>query len=339
MQTRKSKYLVTGAAGFIGSHLCRKLLSKPDTQSVIGIDDINNYYNVTIKTRRITSLLQDDRFSFKKISILNTEKMRAVMRTYQPTVLIHTAAAVGVRNGENNPLEYFSTNIIGTMNVLEAAAACIKQAIIFSSSSVYGSTLHLPFRESEPIHITTPISVYGTSKVAMEMAVRNFYQRTGISTTIVRPFSIYGPDGRPDMLPIKLLIAAKTKTPIDIYAPTASSRDWTYIDDCVGMIMALLSRPNHLQTVNIGNGHPIQLNRIITIAQTIVKDYGYSIRVVNKPANSIEISNTQADTTRIKRIYTKATIPFELGFSRTAEFFFKHGDLYTSSKPIPRFTR
>lgn len=328
MQTKKQTYIVTGAAGFIGSHLCQALLNKTNTQSVIGIDTINDYYRIAIKNRRIKILSENKRFSFYKISVLDKEMMTAIAMKHKPTVLIHTAAAVGVRNGEGNPVEYFSTNTIGTLTTLEATATFIQQAVVFSSSSVYGSTQHLPFQESEPITISTPVSVYGASKAAMEIAVHNFYKRTGIPITIVRPFSIYGPDGRPDMFPIKILISAVKRTPLTVYSATTSSRDWTYIDDCVDMIMTLLHAPKDLQTVNIGNGHPVRLDHVIAIARSVINAYNYSIQSIDKPANLVEIKNTWADTTTIKKIYTNLTTSFDQGFIKTADFFFKHVNLY-----------
>ena len=329
MRTQPHTYLITGAAGFIGSHLCRTLLKDTYAAEVVGIDNINGYYNRNIKLRRIHELSKNRRFHFYKTSILEKSAIQSVAKKHKPNILIHTAAEVGVRNGELHPVEYFSTNVIGTLNILEAAVPYAQHAIVFSSSSVYGSTKHLPFRESEPLLPSTPLSTYGASKLAMEMAVQNFYKQTQTPVTIVRPFSIYGPDGRPDMLPMKLLVAAKTSMPLDVYAPTKLFRDWTYIDDFVSMILTILQKPNHIQVVNIGNGHPMRLDSVITASQKILQRHGYSITYTSKPANPTEMIKTWADTTQLKRLcHFSAQTKYEEGFNKTADFFFSHINLY-----------
>jgi len=331
MHSNNQVYFVTGAAGFIGSYLCRALLKKTPAARVIGVDNINGYYNKKIKLRRIKELSKNSRFIFYKTSILEKNTIRSITEKHKPSVLIHAAAEVGVRNGELHPLEYFSTNVIGTLNVLCATVPYIQHAVVFSSSSVYGSTKHLPFRESEPIAPSMQLSIYGASKFAMEVAVQSFYNRTKIPITIVRPFSIYGPDGRPDMLPIKLLLAAKTNTPIDVYAPTKSFRDWTYIDDCVGVVLSMLEKPHRIQIINIGNGRPVRLDAILRTSQKILQHYGYSIPYKPKPANSTEILKTRADTTRMSGIYRlPEKTAYKEGFMKTAEFFFSHLNLYIS---------
>jgi UDP-glucuronate 4-epimerase len=329
MGTRPRTYLITGAAGFIGSHLCRAILKKYPCSTVVGIDNINTYYNPKIKTRRIYELTRDKRFLFYKTSILDARKIRSVFASHKPSVLIHAAAQVGVRNGEINPAAYFSTNVLGTITVLEAASSYISHALIFSSSSVYGSTKRLPFRESEPITPVTPLSVYGASKAAMEIAVHNFFKRTNIPVTIVRPFSIYGPDGRPDMLPVKLLVAAKQRIPLDVFAPDKLYRDWTYIHDCVRWVIDIVKHPVGLQTINLGNGNPLRLDAILAIARKIIRPYGYSLSYTIKPANKSEMIKTQADTDKLKTVVgSTAKTSFEKGFTETVRFFLSHKYLY-----------
>jgi UDP-glucuronate 4-epimerase len=320
----KHRYIITGAAGFIGSYVCRALLKQEPSSLVVGVDALTNYYDPKIKLRRLKELTNNKRFIFCKASILNKTAIRAINDTYAPDTLIHLAASVGVRNGELFPLEYYKTNVTGTMTVLETLAPSLSRAVIFSSSSVYGKTGRLPFRESEPVTLSTPLSVYGVSKAAMEAAVRNFATRHIIPVTIVRPFSIYGPDGRPDMLPMKVLAASLTNTPIEIFAAAATHRDWTYIDDCVDMIMRVLETSGGIRTVNIATGHPIRLDRLITIMLRIIRRYGHSVRCVGKPANNVEMPRTWADTSSIKKIYSGRPVSFEKGFSRTADFFFEH---------------
>lgn len=329
MQKSKDTYVVTGAAGFIGSHLCRAILTQYPGSTVVGIDNINAYYDPKIKLRRIRELSKNKGFIFYKTSILEWDIIRDIASRHKPAILIHTAAEVGVRNGEAHPLEYFSTNVMGTLNVLEATAPFIQHAIVFSSSSVYGSTRRLPFQESEPLLPSTPLSTYGASKLTMEIATQSFFKRTGVPITIVRPFSIYGPDGRPDMLPMKLLMSAYKNSGISLYAPDKTWRDWTYIDDCVEDILALLKIPRGMRIINIGSGKPIRLDRTIKTAQSIIQKYGYSFRYVIKPSNPTEIAKTWADTAALHIVRKKRTITrFESGYQKTADYFFSHKDFF-----------
>lgn len=328
-KTEKHTFFVTGAAGFIGSSVCRRLLNQSKANFVVGVDNINPYYSVHIKKRRITELSSHTRFTFYTASILDREKVSLIVKTHKPATVIHTAAEVGVRNGETNPIQYFTTNVLGTVTLLEGITAHARHIIILSSSSVYGTTRTLPYSEDEPITLKTPLSVYGNSKAAMEMAVYNFFNRTGISTTIVRPFSVYGPDGRPDMLPMKLLTAARLGKSLEIYAPTKNYRDWTYIDDFVESIIAIQKKPKGFRTVNIGSGKPLRLDRTLAIAQKVIKEYGYPLGFIQRPANKTEVLKTHAKTSTLQNVYNvRAKTEFEEGFRKTAAFFFSHEELY-----------
>jgi len=329
LKRKKNIFLVTGAAGFIGSSICRYLLSLEGTQSVIGVDNINSYYSIKLKKRRIQELSVNKCFVFYKESILNKEKIALIVQQHKPNILIHTAAEVGVRNGESNVLSYYSSNVLGAMTVLESSKESINHAVILSSSSVYGLHSDLPSKEQENITLHNPISVYGASKAAMEIAVHNFFRRTKVPTTIIRPFSVFGPDGRPDMLPIKLLLAAKLEQSINVYAPKNNFRDWTYIDDFVRGIGAILKNPDKFQIVNLGTGSPLRLDQTLKIAQKIIKKYGYSLSIFVKPANAMEVSITHASTEKMNSKYNIVfENNFEEGYKRTADFFFNHLDLY-----------
>ncbi len=325
-----NRYIITGAAGFIGSYICRELLEKSDTESVIGIDNLNPYYSSKIKQFRLAEFETNPKFKFYNESITATQRLINILDAYKPTTLIHAAAEVGVRNGEENPLQYFSTNVIGTLSVLEACRRHISHAVVFSSSSVYGNTSTVPFNEAEDIHLYTPISVYGASKTSMEIGVKNFFDRTGIPTTIVRPFSVYGPNGRPDMLPLKLLMSAKQQNRIDIYSPSVLSRDWTYIEDFLQMFLALLDRPNKLQIVNLGSGRPLLLKDVIHVAEDVIHQHGLTLKCSYKSASPAEMLQTWANNDKIQNISKiKKFRDFNYGFTKTADFFFSHLDLYS----------
>ncbi len=305
------------------------LLNHSIAPYVVGVDNINPYYSVRIKKRRITELSSNKRFTFYSDSILDRAKISSIMDRHRPATVIHTAAEVGVRNGEKNPIGYFSTNVLGTVTLLECCVPYAHHVILLSSSSVYGTTRNLPYSEDEPITLKTPLSVYGNSKAAMEMAVHNFFTRTGIHLTIVRPFSVYGPDGRPDMLPMKLLTSARMGKSLEIYAPTRNYRDWTYIDDFVKSILAIVNKPKGFQTVNIGSGKPLRLDKTLAIARKIIKEYGYTLAFVERPANKTEVLKTHAKILLLQNVYNARVITeFEEGYRKTAAFFFSHEELY-----------
>lgn len=323
-------YLITGAAGFIGSYICRMLLEKEGTQSVVGIDNLNEYYSPKIKRFRLAELVKEKKFTFCNETVTDNRALRTIVAKHKPRVLIHTAAEVGVRSGEENPLRYFSTNVMGTMTVLETCKEYINHAIVFSSSSVYGNSSPVPFSESENIHLFTPISAYGASKMSMEVGTKNFFDRTGIATTIVRPFSVYGPNGRPDMLPIKLLISAIKQERIDVYSPSVLSRDWTYIEDFLHLFLALLDRPNTFRVVNLGSGKPLLLNDVIHIAEEIIRQRGLALKCSYKRALPAEMLQTWANNDKIMKLSkVKEFTSFKNGFTQTADFFFSHLDLYS----------
>lgn len=330
MNTHTQRYLLTGAAGFIGSNICKKLLSMKETELVVAIDDINDYYSQSIKRRRIRMLSSNNKFRFYEESTLNTEAITSIVNRHKPTTLIHAAAEVGARNGEKNPLKYFATNVMGTVSTLEACKEYIQHAIVFSSSSVYGNGIKGKFKESEQIHLLSRVSTYGASKKAMEIAVQNFFARTGIPTSIIRPFSVYGPDGRPDMLPMKILISAAYNIPIEIYSPSQLSRDWTYIEDFTSMFSCVLKSPDKFQIVNIGSGAPILLKKVISIAEETIRKHGYAFMYYIKNASKTEMVHTWADTGKIQSICPHISLTnFESGFKQTAHAFFSHLDHYT----------
>ena len=330
MNTVNEIYLLTGAAGFIGSNICKYLLSRPETRLVIGIDNLNDYYSPDIKRYRLSAFNKHQAFIFFEKSILDYSGLQEIIRKYKPTTLIHTAAEVGISSGEKHPLEYFSSNVLGSLTVLEASKDSIRHAIMFSSSSVYGNSTHVPYSESEEISLSGNISTYGASKASMEIGVKNFHIRTGIPLTIIRPFSVYGPNGRPDMLPQKLLLCAHNNTPITVYSPMILKRDWTYIDDFMCMFSSVIDKPKMFQILNIGSGIPILLRDVLDTAQRVLREYDLTIQYSVSEAKPHEMKQTWANTSKIK-VLTDAFIytNFESGFKKTAEFFFKHRDLYS----------
>jgi UDP-glucuronate 4-epimerase len=316
--------LVTGAAGFIGSNVCKLLLK---THTVIGIDNLNSYYSPTIKKYRIAELQKHRRFVFIRSSFWSSATLREIHKKYTPEILIHAAAEVGVRNGEAHPLSYIKTNVLGTATLLETTKEHMKHIVLLSSSSVYGNA-RLPFKESTRLR---PLSIYGVSKKNMEDYAGQFFTKNRVPLTIVRPFSVYGPNGRPDMLPMKILRASAQNAPIIITGRT-TRRDWTYIDDVAQSIITIAMKPTTFDIVNLGFGKPLTNEAMLRMAQVILLRHGQSLHYSFLPLGKTESEATHADTIKLGRVYgIRPRVPFEVGFQRTAKFFFSHQSLYEKS--------
>jgi len=316
--------LITGAAGFLGSTVCNTILHAYPKDTIIGVDNFTPYYTPIIKKRRISILKKQTRFTFIESSFFSKQTLLAVQKKYNPAILIHTAADVGVRYGEQHQARYMRTNVYGTSVVLETLAASMKHILLFSSSAVYGNT-GLPFSETNS---PNPISVYGVSKRSMELYAQYFFRRYQTPITVLRPFSIYGPDGRPDMLPMQLIFSAVRNQPI-IISGKRVKRDWTYIKDFAAAFMRILKHPRGFQYVNIGRGTPITNEAVLRIAAATLKQSGYPLSYTFGPYNTEEMQATRADITQlVSRYNTNLPTGFTDGFKQTLAFFLKHTHLY-----------
>ena len=258
------KILVTGCAGFIGSHTCEFLLKRGDM--VLGIDNINDYYDINKKLENLKILEKYDNFAFKKEDICDTVSIT----NWKPDKIIHLASMAGVRYSIKNPALYEKVNIGGFINILEQAVKNnVKQLVYASSSSVYGLNKKVPFSESD--EIKTCNSPYACSKMAMELFARTYYQLYGIKNIGLRFFTVYGPRGRPDMAPYKFLNAIKNGDKFKKYGDGTSSRDYTYIDDIVSGIIAALDNKKNIECeiYNLGNSSPVTLNEFISICEKV----------------------------------------------------------------------
>jgi UDP-glucuronate 4-epimerase len=258
------KILVTGCAGFIGSHTCEFLLKRGDM--VLGIDNINDYYDINKKLENLKILEKYDNFAFKKEDICDTVSIT----NWKPDKIIHLASMAGVRYSIQNPALYEKVNIGGFINILEEVVKNnVKQVVYASSSSVYGLNKKVPFSESD--EIKTCNSPYACSKMAMELFARTYYQLYGIKNIGLRFFTVYGPRGRPDMAPYKFLNAIKNGDKFKKYGDGTSSRDYTYIDDIVNGIIAALDNKKNIECeiYNLGNSSPVTLNEFISICEKV----------------------------------------------------------------------
>jgi UDP-glucuronate 4-epimerase len=233
------KLIITGSSGFIGFHLSKLLLKKG--YSVLGIDCMNNYYDVKLKQSRLKILKKEENFLFKKINIENGKKIKNLFKNFKPNYVIHLAAQAGVRYSINKPRLYLKSNIDGTFNVIEAShASNVKHLIMASSSSVYGANQSIPFKEIDKTE--TQLSIYAATKKANESMAHAYSNIWKIPITMLRFFTVYGPWGRPDMALFKFTKGILNNSPIDIYNNGKMYRDFTYVDDIIKGIYLLLKK-------------------------------------------------------------------------------------------------
>ncbi|MDK9855709.1 NAD-dependent epimerase [Staphylococcus equorum] len=271
------KILITGTAGFIGSHLAKKLMSQG--HEVVGVDSINDYYSVTLKEDRLASI-DNENFTFYKTKLENYEELTKIFTDEQPEVVVNLAAQAGVRYSIENPRAYIDSNIVGFMNVLECSRHFnIKNLIYASSSSVYGANTSKPFSTSD--NIDHPLSLYAATKKSNELMAHTYSHLYNLPTTGLRFFTVYGPWGRPDMALFKFTDAIVKDETIDVYNHGKMMRDFTYVDDIVEAISRLVKKPASpnpewtgespdpgssyapYKVYNIGNNSPVRLMEFV----------------------------------------------------------------------------
>lgn len=267
------KILITGVAGFIGSHLAKKLIAQD--HDIIGIDNINDYYDPQLKEDRLKSI-GNKNFTFYKVDLENSQKLKEIFEKHYPSVVVNLAAQAGVRYSLENPSAYIDSNIVGFMNILECARHYQVDNLIYaSSSSVYGANTSKPFSTSD--NIDHPLSLYAATKKSNELMAHTYSHLYNIPTTGLRFFTVYGPWGRPDMALFKFTDAIVNDRPIDVYNHGRMMRDFTYVDDIVEAMSRLVEKPAQPNTdwdgakpdpsssyapykiYNIGNNSPVRL--------------------------------------------------------------------------------
>jgi len=262
------KIFVTGSSGFIGFHLSKKLLEKG--HSVHGFDSMNKYYDVKIKKARLKILKEYKKFSFTKNKLENKKILSDSILKFKPTVIIHLAAQAGVRYSIENPKVYMDSNITGTYNIIELAKKInIKHLLIASSSSVYGANKKLPFTETDKTE--TQLSLYAATKKSTESIAHSYSNIWKTPITMLRFFTVYGPWGRPDMALFKFAKGIINKKKIDIYNNGKMYRDFTYVDDIVNGITALINKPpnlNQLGKIRNDSLSPVAPFRTLNIGNT-----------------------------------------------------------------------
>lgn len=292
------KILVTGAAGFIGSHLSKKLIKGGN--KVLGIDNFNTYYDVDLKYARLNKLVNHKNFICKNIDLCDKPQLEEIFKNNNFDIVVNLAAQAGVRHSIKNPQSYLDSNLIGFMNILEAVRNYkIPHLIYASSSSVYGNSDNIPYSESQ--NINKPISLYAATKISNEAMAFSYSHLYNFSTTGLRFFTVYGPWGRPDMAYYLFTKNILENKPINVFADGLLKRDFTYIDDIIdGMTLILNKTINKKRSeiFNIGNNKPIVVNDFI---KTIEKSLNKKAKINFLPMQNGDVQQTYADLSKISK--------------------------------------
>ena len=322
------KTLVTGAAGFIGGSLSGALLRQG--HEVIGIDNLNDYYDVSLKEARLKLLQGKTNFQFQKLDISNHSEMEELFSVGSFDAVIHLAAQAGVRYSIENPNAYVESNLVGFGNVLEGCRqGKISHLIYASSSSVYGANKILPFVESD--NVDHPISLYAATKRANELMAHAYSYLHGLATTGLRFFTVYGPWGRPDMALFKFTRNILSGDPISVYNHGQMVRDFTYIDDVVEGLIRVIDAPPKVTEIadgtitapwriyNIGNSHQVQLMDYISMLE---QELGKKARVRFLPMQDGDVPATQADTGKLESDFGyRPQVKVEEGIARFVSWY------------------
>lgn len=290
------KLLVTGAAGFIGSHLVDRLLNTG--YQVSGIDNFDSFYNPKIKEKNISRALESSQFKLFRRSILNKSELDRIFSQEHFDLVIHLAAKAGVRPSIQDPTGYFQVNAEGTLNLLELCRKHhIGKFIFGSSSSVYGNNKKIPFSEQDPVD--HPISPYAASKKSAELICHNYYHLYKINIFILRFFTVYGPRQRPDLAIHKFFKLINANKPIPIFGNGETYRDYTYIDDIIDGILKSIKKVKGYEIINLGESEPIKLKNLIkliekTVGQKVEKQY-----LDKQPG---DVNKTYADIEKAKKL-------------------------------------
>ena len=293
--------LVTGAAGFIGSHTAIRLLQRGD--QVIGLDNLNDYYSPERKRSNVREVGQQARtqhqFEFIEGDIRDRQLLARLFRQFDVRAVVHLAAMAGVRVSVEDPWLYYDVNLTGTLNLLEAVRAQSERAVfvLASTSSVYGATETLPFVETE--NADRPLAPYAASKRAAEVLGFTYHHLHGLDFTALRFFTVYGPRGRPDMMAYKVLDSAYGGSAVPYYNNGQMHRDWTFVDDVVSGVVAAADRRLGYEVINLGRGEPVLVSDFVDSLERLA---GRKPKLVPNPMPDADVSYTYADISKARRL-------------------------------------
>ncbi len=328
------KVLVTGAAGFIGSFASQRFLARGD--EVVGLDNLNDYYDVTLKQARLARLTSQRAFRFEKLDLADQDGMKQLFARERFERVVHLGAQAGVRHSLIDPHSYISANVVGTLNVLEGCRHNgVGHLVYASTSSVYGASTKMPFTVHEPA--SHPLSLYAASKRATELMAHNYSALFGVPTTGLRFFTVYGPWGRPDMALFLFARAIIDGKPIEVFNNGNHKRDFTYVEDIVEGVVRATDRPAKAnpdwdsnnpdpassrvpyRLYNIGSNRPIELLRYIEVLEQCL---GRKAQRVMKPLQPGDVPDTFADVTElVSDVGYQPDTPIEVGVRNFVDWF------------------
>jgi UDP-glucuronate 4-epimerase len=286
--------LVTGAAGFIGSHLTEALLKRGD--KVVALDNFNDYYSPARKRANVAPFVNHPNCVLLEADIRDMAAIEMIFEQHQPHKVAHLGAMGSVRYSVKNPHIYIETNIIGTHNLLNVAQRhSVINFVFASTSSVYGQTDKIPFEENDPTD--RPLAVYPASKKAGEVLGHAYYNMHRLNFTALRFFNVYGPKGRPDMMPYLVIERIYQEKEITLFDNGQMRRDWTYIEDIIFGVLAALDKPMGYEVINLGRGQPVLMSDFIEIAEEIVGKKAI-IKAVAAPASEPKVTYANVDKAR-----------------------------------------
>ena len=333
-------YFITGSSGFIGSNLAKRILNEEDNVLVIGLDNMNNYYDVKIKEWRLAQLNKFDNFKFIKGDLADKETVENIFKEYHPNIVVNLAAQAGVRYSITNPDAYIQSNLIGFYYILECCRNYPVEHLVYaSSSSVYGSNKKVPYSTDDKVD--NPVSLYAATKKSNELMAHSYSKLYNIQSTGLRFFTVYGPAGRPDMAYFGFTNKLINGETIKIFNYGNCKRDFTYIDDIVeGIIRVMKKAPEKkngedglpippYKIYNIGNSHPENLLDFVQILQeeliragVLPKDYDFEAHKELVPMQAGDVPITFADTTPLERDFGfKPSTTLRDGLRKFAEWY------------------
>ncbi|HSH78810.1 MAG TPA: GDP-mannose 4,6-dehydratase [Herpetosiphonaceae bacterium] len=294
------RYLVTGAAGFIGSHVVRALLARKD--SVVGLDNLNDYYDPARKRANLEEVqggpAEKDHFRFVEGDIRDRSLVARLFAEHQFDAVIHLAAMAGVRASIEDPYLYVDVNLVGTISLLDAARESnVGNFVLASTSSVYGNTQQIPFVETDTCD--RPLAPYPASKRSAELIAFAYHHLYGLNCTALRFFTVYGPRGRPDMMAYKVLDNIFFNKEVPLYNNGRMHRDWTYVEDIACGVVAAADRPLGYEIINLGRGEPVLLADFVRCVEELA---GRRARLVPAPMMDADVAYSYADTTKARRL-------------------------------------
>jgi UDP-glucuronate 4-epimerase len=317
------KILVTGGAGFIGSNLTKKLLERGD--SVVCVDEFNDYYSPKIKELNVAQFANNPNYTLHRGSITDYSFLQSVFAEEKIQRVFHGAARAGVRPSIENPFIYEDTNVKGTLNVLHLAKEFgIENFVLVSSSSVYGNSTKVPFSETDSVD--NPISPYAATKKATELLGYTYHHLYGLNVNVVRPFTVYGPGGRPDMFPFMATKLIDEGAEVKRFGDGSTQRDYTFIDDLVDGAVAAIDTVLGYEILNLGNSSTVRLDYFIA---TVEKILGKVANIKEYPMQPGDVLITNADLTKSRKLLGYAPkVKIEEGMEKFIAWYQQNKHLY-----------